>query len=304
MARRARSESLDPLIAGQPWSHLWPELARHLARVLSRRVPPGNDPEELVQETAYRILRSQKTFVDAEHAAKEATRIAVNLASDTRRRARVAAWAPMPLDMPAAEDVERQVMLIDQWTSLQRHAARRSIDLQALADPSAEPDCVTEAAKSRRYRARKLLREWRDASGVALALPKLRWLLGGATAAATFAAGPLLPFPSEVVNLPPLQSAARPEEARSISQPGLAKPGPPQAPGSPAPARTPAPAAAQPGPTGPAYRPQFEIRLAAGAGADKGTREYPPGEEPSHLACVRQEASPVSEVCVPHPLRQ
>lgn len=301
---RQRSEGSDPLIAGEPWSRLWPDLAAHLLRVLCRRVPTGTDPAEVVQETAFRILRSSKTFVDADHVAKEATRIAINLATDARRRSRLIALGPMPADLRATEDVEQQVAVAQQWDSLQRQAALMSIDLKALVDPSIDADSRTEAAKSRRYRARKLLREWREAAGAALALPKLRWLLGGATAAATFVASPLLPFPSEVPDRPALSSPADavPGDVRLTTD--AASAADVSAGSSIGPVIAPTASAAPPPPKRPTYRPQIEIRGPAGAGADKGTREYPPDDQPTHVACVRQEASPVPELCLPHPLRQ
>ena len=299
MARKSQAGD-RALLAGEEWGRIWPPLAEHLYRVLRRRVPSGLDPAELVQETAFRMLRSAKTFANADHVAKEATTIALNLATDARRRSRLVISCPMPHNITSSDDVEAQVVLSEQWASLRRHAAMKSVDLYALVDPSSDPDSRTEAAKSRRYRARKLLRDWREAAGAALALPRLRWLIGGAAAAATFAASPLMPFgPALEPDRPSAETVkqARHLPAAALGHVALLEPALRGSPPSVASIET-----AASGRQGPTYRSQIELRGPGGTSVEKGTREYPPDAQPKPLACVRQEG-PVSEFCVPHPLR-
>lgn len=301
MARKLQTRS-ESLIGGQTWGEFWPPLERHLYGVLRHRLPPGSDLAGFVQETAFRLLRCPKDFGGPDHAAKEATQIAVNLARDARRRARLIAFGDLPSEPASSDNVERAVVDADELIRLRKLAVLRSVDLDSLIDLKSDPDYRSEASKSRRYRARKLVRQWREAAGAILAFPKLRWLLGAATATAAVVPGAMPYVDRHFSDVPAVAAPEEPGVATALPAVGLDT-GPEQ-PGSEA-----VPSAARTGQrgitqaeVGPTYKPQVEVRGPAGTGVDKGTQEYPPGEEPACLAYVNR-ADPLPDVCVPHPQR-
>jgi len=154
------------------------------------------------------------------------------------------------------------------------------------------------AVRSRRYRARKKLRLWREGLGGVFGLRPLRWLIAAAAATAT--------APS-LLYVPPGQDPLREQNHTQVEAfPGSA--GPRLLPlgggaGRQEPSRRSPPAvdSRQSELRCPVYRRQIKVAGPAGTGVEKGAREYPPEEPPPHLVCVRN-ITPAPDLCVPKPL--
>lgn len=253
---------------------------------------------DVIQETATRIHRGGYALGEHDAAMRLATRIAINISVDLQRRSRVLSWSQMPDDIAAPDDVERTVVARGQLAALCERMSMTPDELERLI--SCEPQDRTASAKSRRYRSRQRLRRVRDTLGGLVGIPKLRWFLGGAFAAASvLPAGVVIPFPS---NLPSpaavREQSADPEPVQAPYDRIAGSAGSGSTRERPVRASTPTPPTAE---RSPAYESQLEIWAPNGAGAEKGTREYPDGSPP-HVACIRQ-AGPLDDVCVPHPLR-
>ena len=285
----------ERLLGGVPWTTAWPGIEVHLRRVLRSRVPPGLDVSDLIQETAVRLLRRANPLSSPDDAARMATRIAINLAIDQGRRSRRISWCALTRDIADGRDLEDQVLSRIDNTEMRDHAARADIDLEVFESSGSTGRADSPAVRSRRYRARKKLRLWREGLGGAFGLRPLRWLV--AAAAATAAA------PS-VLYVPPEQAPLREQNHTQVEAfPGSA--GPRLLPlgggtGWQEPSRRPPPAvdSRQSELRGPVYRRQLKVAGPAGTGVEKGTREYPPEEPPPHLVCVRN-ITPAPDLCVP-----
>lgn len=298
MARK-RSE---PLLGGLPWSDLWPRVEDHLRRVLRFRVPAGVDSADVIQETAARLFARAPSLATEVDVFRFATRMAVNVATDLRRRASIVGWQPLLGDVPASQDLESEVLSRAELEELCREVAAGRIDLNGLtADP--DDQSSPSALKSRRYRARKRLVRWSDRIAGGFLLPRIRWLLSGLAATAALAPA-FVPGQIPWSSQPPAerieQRLSRPQgpvvpivrwtEGASISPHGREKPGR-------------APAAHPSERDSAVYTPDLDVRGPGGAGAETGNREYPPEAQPDHIVCVRQ-ISPLPDTCAGHPLRQ
>jgi len=284
---------------GSGWHDFWPEAEGHLKKVLRFRLPAGSEAADVIQETAARIHRSGLSLACRDEVLQLATRIAMNIAVDLQRRSRLLSWSPLTSDVRSADDVEREVIAKDQLNELCRRMSTTPEELERLFRCES-PDDRSASAKSRRYRTRQRLRRMRDVLGGFAAIPKMRWLLGGVVAAASVLppATSSLHFPLEHPAGPTgvSYSPADPPSETSETAPRFEDGAYPD---KPAPAD--APPRARSGSRPPTYKSQVEVRAPGGAGAEKGSREYPDGPPP-HLACVRNVA-PLPDTCIPHPMR-
>src|SRR5437588_4397354 len=77
------------------FENVWPEVSARLGGILRQRVDPAT-AEDIVQETALRVVRNRVAFSDAEDLLRWASRVGTNLAIDERRRRRFIDSAPVP----------------------------------------------------------------------------------------------------------------------------------------------------------------------------------------------------------------
>ncbi|TML42708.1 MAG: hypothetical protein E6G27_03585 [Actinobacteria bacterium] len=92
------SRSTAPVLTeiSQPaLEEVWPEVSARLSGVLRRRLDAAT-VEDIVQETALRVVRSQVAFSSADDLLRWATRVGKNLAVDIRRRRRFIDAVPVP----------------------------------------------------------------------------------------------------------------------------------------------------------------------------------------------------------------
>ena len=177
----------EPLIGGRAWAELWPDVERHLYRVLRFRVPPGVECADVIQETAARLFARGSSFATDVEVFRFSTRIAVNLAIDLTRRSALVAWQPLLRDVPSSQDVESEVLSRAELAELCRDVAAGRIDLTGLAADPEDETPASSALKSRRYRVRKRLVRWSDRLAGGLLVPRLRWALGGLATTAALA---------------------------------------------------------------------------------------------------------------------
>lgn len=294
MSDKGRRQSNAPAGAID-WDGLWPEVERHLKRVLRFRLPAGSEPADVIQETAARLHVAGHSVRCREDVLQLATRVAINISIDLQRRSRVVAWSPLTTDVRASDDVEREVVARAELTEICRRMSVTPEELDRLLHCEA-PEDRTASAKSRRYRSRQRMRRIRDALGGLVGIPRWHWLLGGAAAAVSLVPSATSPLvPSDVHHAESVRSTnAEERSGRAIEEP-VRYPDLPRRPSQ-------GPQIAGLEERGSTYKSQFRVQAPNGAGLEKGTGEHP-GGQPSHLACVRNVA-PLSDTCVPHPLRE
>src|SRR5437868_5477801 len=98
ISSRPVSRSTAPVLTeiSQPsLEAVWPEVSARLSEVLRRRLDAAT-VEDIVQETALRVVRSRVSFASADDLLRWATRVGKNLAVDIRRRRRFIDAVPLP----------------------------------------------------------------------------------------------------------------------------------------------------------------------------------------------------------------
>lgn len=79
-----------------PLADVWPDVAARLTRVLRRRGVDAATAEDVVQETAVRVLRTGVPYADGDDLLRWASVVGWRLAVDTRRKDRRAEPGPVP----------------------------------------------------------------------------------------------------------------------------------------------------------------------------------------------------------------
>lgn len=286
-------------LGGQPWMAVWPTVESELRKVVCHRIPADCDVRDVLQEICARMLESDRTFASPGEAVRYATTSACNHVRDLyRRRSR-----SLPADYfeYASQDVERAVLARLRFEALEQGvAALNAKDCLAFADPQGAPALKSGAMRVRRSRVRaRLAASIKSAVGGGFALPRLRWLLVPASAAAVFGpAFPMLPDAGAVGRESPGASARSYEtgSSRQYAPHGLVRPPSGMTHGAPT-------ASSRPGGEHPAnqagqYKPERAVGGPLGTGAETGTWDPPPGDEAQPLVCVSG-LSPHGDVCTP-----
>lgn len=277
---------------------VWPMIESELRKVVWRRIPADCDVRDVLQEVCARMLESGKTPAEPAEAVRYATTIACNYVRDLHRRRN----RSLPADFfdYSSQDVERAVLARLRFEALERRvAALDAKDRQAFADSQGDPALKSGAMRVRRSRVRaRLAASIKSAVGGGFTLPRLRWLLVPASAAAVFV--PAFPTP------PGAEAEGRetPSASGGLSATGsdryLSATLPP-APrsmtylSSTASSRR---GGEQPVDQGSQYKPEHAVEGPLGTGAETGTWDPPPDEEEQPLVCVSG-VSPHGDVCTP-----
>lgn len=293
---RVTSES-GRTLGGQPWMTVWPTIESELRKVVCRRLPPECEIDDVLQEVCARMLGSRRELSDASDAVRYATTIACNYVRDFhRRRSR-----SFPADCfeRTSQDVERAVLARLRFQALEeRVMGLGAEDRQAFADPQGDPSLKSGAMRVRRSRVRaRLAASIKGAVGGGFALPRLRWFLVPASAAALFVpALPVLPgVEAEGAEAAPA-SAGAPYSVPALQ--GSSDPGAYPATNPKTVLRTSSPPATSHVDQRGRYTPDQEIDGPMGAGAEAGSWDPPTGQEEQPLLCLSG-VTPNSDVCTP-----
>lgn len=300
MAVTERNSSSEPnwTLGGEPWMAAWPAIESELRKVVCRRIPADCDVRDVLQEVCVRMLESGRALDEPGEAVRYATTVACNYVRDLhRRRSRS---LPTGVFDVVSEDVERAVMARLRFEALTQGVAELDPkDRHAFADPCGDPALKTGAMRVRRSRVRgRLAASIKGAVGGGWGLPRLRWLLLPASAAAVLVpAFPVLPGGGGAVPAMPAASGRSAEAEPDDHGPA----------GSP---DAPATATANLTPTGsnrrtgepPDRRGQYKadhvIDGPIGTGAQTGTWTPPHGEDVQPLICLSG-VSPDGDLCTP-----
>lgn len=210
------------------FAECWPPAASRVLRMLLALGADRHTAEELVQETAFRVWRSEAPFDSPADLAAYARKVALNLRVALFRRSARLARGEVPVvvaaDDPAAE-AEARIALGRTLTELAAMADtdRRAILYGVWGDPEGWDSADYKRWKMRRSRAREKLRALVEgaAAVVGLARRGRRWLeveAGPVTAAAVAVAACLLPA---VVTLLPVDTTS-PSAALGHRSPAVA----------------------------------------------------------------------------------
>lgn len=185
-AGAADTRPRDDVITADDLSVVWPEVSHRLAKLLTSRGAPRDVVDDVVQETAARVLARGIVFDDAMDLMRWAVPVALNLLVDNARAAAKVTPVTEDHDAPVA-DVADLVAHRDRLGRVLGAVRQLSpADRAALATPTEVPADRREAVKLavRRHRARRRLLALVD--GVAAFAALLgAWLRRSRSSAAT-----------------------------------------------------------------------------------------------------------------------